>query len=854
MRYIKSRSEFLNHKKHNLILEGGLENTINWGDSVVGRLFASIFRVAKMGVDIKRIDGAGNTLRKLFLDATKEGFKDPKKRQILETIEENIKLTGYVDGLIEQLKTGNVKNIQQYIIDIPDDVTPEVLSIISGSYNFVNPKSPKPKDGEIIDVLLSIESWKEEEGSNEENSEGEKSNDNNVENKEENNSEIENSIYDDIKENLLSLKRMLLSQKQTIGNEEEFKRGDKVKVKNDDQEYVYLSGENEIKPGNDNKLNTSDDEIGKEISDDESFIGIDKREIGKKVKTNDIKKIESLLIEGLLHLIQENISSNSVLLFDSIKNISNGETINSKLPSGTELNIKPDSIDWMIKNLKNQLGVYKVVYSYIKKGNSLSVNDNYEKRINKFIENRSNKIPGEGTRSRIWRECLIGKKLSDLYKSIEKFDDYKKLGKFGEYIEPFKNSMDIILSKLEKYTNESFSKNESILSDFEQKDNNDTKIEVDNNKISNIKKNKEEYIEYSIWFNNKILPIQKNLKNLLKNVESEKEELEKEVDKNIYIIDVIEIVKIFKKASRLYIKTRIPSNRTGGKLTTFRANNWEKIDGGSVDPDRPGEGPFRNIKLYEKWSKIVLDIINEFDYMLKRDASMVKLSDNSKPFKPKKSIYDFIIDALEGDKISGVGKGMKSESNQLEFLRGYFGEVPKELSKEFSKLGYDNDSSKPKSTKLFEEVNKISIDDKQSNLYKLTKSGGLSFKTNSQIYLYYRVSDSNKAIYIFEDDDIIKGKIKDSLKFDFKSNSYSEDYFYMSLLGNDIEKGDFISDFDVIKKSGDKSENIKTKDFKIEKIEKYLYDNKRLILNFPIKGFDKISNDSSKIVNKFKSK
>ena len=29
MKYIKSRSNFLNEKKHNLILEGGLENNIN---------------------------------------------------------------------------------------------------------------------------------------------------------------------------------------------------------------------------------------------------------------------------------------------------------------------------------------------------------------------------------------------------------------------------------------------------------------------------------------------------------------------------------------------------------------------------------------------------------------------------------------------------------------------------------------------------------------------------------------------------------------------------------------------------------------------------------------------------------
>ena len=90
MKYIRSRSEFLNHKKHNLILEGGLENDINWGDSLVGRLFSSMFRVAKMGVDIKRMDGTGSALRDLFNKSVETSIKDPKKIEKLEIIKKNI--------------------------------------------------------------------------------------------------------------------------------------------------------------------------------------------------------------------------------------------------------------------------------------------------------------------------------------------------------------------------------------------------------------------------------------------------------------------------------------------------------------------------------------------------------------------------------------------------------------------------------------------------------------------------------------------------------------------------------------------------------------------------------------------
>lgn len=789
MKYLKSRSQFIENrrnkliteeKKYNLILEGGLENDLKWGDTVVGRIFASMFRVAKMGVDIKRIEGAGNALRQLFLNATREGFKDPKLKEDLETIENNIKLTGYVDGLIEQLKAANVKNIQQYIIGIPDDVTPEVLSIISGSYNFTNPKSPKNKDKEVIDVLLSIESWEEEEQEEEEES-----------SEEDKNVPVNNdSLIKNIKENLKELKNII--DNRPTENQEVIK-----KPKPDEEFKRDTSGE-------ETKKNTSNKEITKQNSS-----------------------------------IQWNLTNES-----NIDDIHYNESLKNLINKIDGLKTTRKFIDRLFKvEDKILINIYKTIHGGLK-ANTYSSIPLFKESVDDVSV--SNNI------SDISKEIAMFYKFTEQYENHKNF--YDKMVVIGKSLESFNSSMKKIRLELDNK-----STNESVFSDFEQKDNDETNINVEDNTIKNIKKS-DGSIKYMLWFNNKILPIQKNLINLLKNVEEEQEKLNKEAEKNIYILDVIEIIKIFKKASRLYIKTQIPSNRTDGKITTFRANNWEKLDGDSVNPNRPQDsGPFRNIKLYEKWSKIVLDIVNEFDYMLKPDTSMVRLSDNSEPIKPKRSIYDFIIDALEGDKISGNGK-TTSKSNQLEFLKGYFGDKVAEtpVATEITTTPYNDDNTpKPdkKDSDLFKEVNKI--DTSESNLYRITLDKYVQtpeMGLDKYIYLYYRVQDgSNKAIYLFEDNKIItNNRIDANLTFDIKNTKNTKTYFWISQLSDNFRTGQ-LNKFDVIKKPDGDVETISPNSINITKIEKY-NNKEQMKLSFgTIKGFGSIQDvkNLNNIKNRF---
>jgi hypothetical protein len=77
------------------------------------------------------------------------------------------------------------------------------------------------------------------------------------------------------------------------------------------------------------------------------------------------------------------------------------------------------------------------------------------------------------------------------------------------------------------------------------------------------------------------------------------------------LTDPIEVLRIFNDVNRIMIKGNIPSVRTGGKVSVSRANNWEKLDGSSVNPTSPGGGPFRNIKLFSKWNDGVLALMKD---------------------------------------------------------------------------------------------------------------------------------------------------------------------------------------------------------------------------------------------------
>ena len=115
MKYIKSRSNFLNEKKHNLILEGGLQNDINWGDSLVGRLFSSAFRLGAKAINTKRLDGLGNTLRNRLLKDTLKSVTD-ENPELKEQLNEKAKEKAASDLCGSIHSVGNENGIEKMFL------------------------------------------------------------------------------------------------------------------------------------------------------------------------------------------------------------------------------------------------------------------------------------------------------------------------------------------------------------------------------------------------------------------------------------------------------------------------------------------------------------------------------------------------------------------------------------------------------------------------------------------------------------------------------------------------------------------------------------------------------------------
>ena len=233
-------------------------------------------------------------------------------------------------------------------------------------------------------------------------------------------------------------------------------------------------------------------------------------------------------------------------------------------------------------------------------------------------------------------------------------------------------------------------------------------------------------------------------------------------------------------------------------------------------------------------NKIVIDIINEFDYALKKDDSRVVLSDGSEPIKPKNSIYKFIIDALEGDKISG-----KSGSDQLTFLQGYFGEENTEdIANALKVVNHEKDKPKEQAPKVddgnnpkkekskFTEVNEIKTS--KSGLYKLKlnniyQSGGVYLPNggDKEVYVYISNIETRKALYLFEDYKIIKDKMGSKYKFNESGDvSGVNKDIYITRLPGTISKKELVDNIKAINFKDKNPIEFKGNGITIKKIEK----------------------------------
>lgn len=172
MRYINNRNDFIKNKLNERFdMSGGsgpMGNDINWGDSLVGRLFNSMFRKVGVGVDQSSIKSVAKRINDIFYEITTNGINKENK-ETLDRI--------HVSYLLQEL-TNVVHNEEP--IDVIEKVAKQCVTLIENSdlkkedsaeakrelndfINFLQNQNPKAEEStnrlykKIVDNLSSIQ-------------------------------------------------------------------------------------------------------------------------------------------------------------------------------------------------------------------------------------------------------------------------------------------------------------------------------------------------------------------------------------------------------------------------------------------------------------------------------------------------------------------------------------------------------------------------------------------------------------------------------------------------------------------------------------------------------------------------
>jgi hypothetical protein len=134
---------------------------------------------------------------------------------------------------------------------------------------------------------------------------------------------------------------------------------------------------------------------------------------------------------------------------------------------------------------------------------------------------------------------------------------------------------------------------------------------------------------------------------------------------------IIQIVKLFNKAYKIYTTEVIPSGRKGGKVSNrvYREYEYLGTSGGPQAAEdggiKPGFGPFRNKKIFNKFESAILDVIKDTKYK-EIFSENVKVG-SEKSSGNGKILLKFINNLLDGSsKLYMTGA-------QQKFIEEYFG-------------------------------------------------------------------------------------------------------------------------------------------------------------------------------------
>ena len=859
MKYLSSRSDFLQKSKFNKINEnvagaGPFANDIAWGDSLLGRLLHHFARKAKIGIDLKRMDSVIKRLKTQFdylVDSSKINgaeIDEETKKQI-----DLLRISILLGTLINVIKEG--KNDKNHLDEVIRSTKETIYSITEMTLQ--TPES-EPDRQELLEKLdefyKEIESMVKEDEPQKEESEGE---------------DEETETTDDENKTETGLTTIPDTEKglsQTGGESgEEVESNEKGSILDEYHLYIanlksiyniieaYKSAKRNVLPEGDSK---SKPKTAEEKSEDDI---ISKKNIELE---NLIKKKTDEWIEN-----QKKIGGNT----------KPGEGTRARIRREAEEELKNSKVTESVdEKTTNILKATKSLYNYIMSDPSnleelKSLIGRYEKISKNGEWREGTKVLKDGTivlpqakRFELYGSSIkkiydfiknksISESLKDLLSKTEslaiKIKDLYNVSKLGVSEIPneslrkslivFNETLKKILDKPE--TIKSTIKESKVLryqgfrKILEAESQNtvqgeevksDTKEDASNYDVT-IPWNKifsEEYLKKWIVTDE----LKDGINRKLENLKGEK-----------YVINgidpILEIVKIFNRAYKLHTSQTIPTARSGGKVSNKKFREYEYIGKGSgPQPNDEGSGfkvgigPYRNIRLFDKWENAVLDIIKDSKYqVLFNEDTVIQVGSADPRFNVSKKsrnriegggkvLLKFINDMLNGDDLYRTSDGGGA---QQKFISKYF-----RVDVENKDLGYtpnevedngENANITPEQIICeFKGVNEVGT--KVGNIFSINNGDYymiIVMVTEENVYVKYSKSFKNFSQYLKAEN--VKG-----MRGDLRDLNTSNSIMYLARIprkeyfkDETLERGSKVKmksiDLSEVKKDGISRSNVK---------------------------------------------
>lgn len=645
------RSEFLKHNKYNSkINEAIVQNEINWGDSLIGRLINSIARKSVIAYRSNKIDKLLSSLKKNFdnlieLSETNISTGDLNSVEIWTLFSE---LKRLVDegGDLQEIKNA-AKNLRDAVDKSNIEGKDEIVAVIE---KFI----------EFLEQFDSMEDGGDEEGTDEETTTIDPDSKTGI------------KVYPLLIKNLKSLS-LVLSQYQKNKSQ----RGTEVSATEEFESIFYVTKANDtielIQKKPDNKFKWDAEKIWnknlKVLAEyDASIKKNPKLQGGNKFKLALKSGIKIFLgkgkkEKGVLKEVTESFIFEEAALKPGQLGVGGSEKRGEIKSSETHLSqafsklkkdldvlvsakekgisIDPKFINDIVsksidsKTKETIFELYKEIQRYLI-GDKKSTLQERDKLYTESLETITDKK----------KQVVVAEKIARFTKRALQFDGeglYGGMGDIGKPLEDYVNSMKEILKiDLSDKPKEGEKVGESVIKNY----NSFVTLIVEKSVSSDEIKEKFDEL-FTEEIQNKLCLTQEKIDEL------------KKVGGNpggTYVIrttdPIISIIRLFQRAYRLHTPGMIPSGRSQGKVSVSVFNEYEYMGSGSPgSADSPGGGPYRNIKLFDKWQAGVDSILADTKY---------------RPLFSDETIFEFESPTGEkGDQIKAGGKILLRFVNKL---------------------------------------------------------------------------------------------------------------------------------------------------------------------------------------------